>query len=158
MLKSQAVIMANRLADKYTSKDDRLVLFYSGMSGVASATALSIVMDDDHNFPVITAMVYVRKLGEVSHGIHIESSIINTIEPAHRLVPIFVDDFVCNGTTFKYVKREVAKYVRDNTVLFYDYNANSIKFFDKLSRARNWMIAEVDRGSLKSPDKALEDA
>lgn len=155
MLKSQAKRMANILADTYTSKEDRLVLFYSGMSGVAAATALSLIMNGDRHFPVIAAMIYVRKQGEVSHGIHIESSIINYIEPTHKLVPIFVDDFVCEGKTFKYVKREVAKYVKKNSCLFYDDKDNSRKFFNSLSRARNWMIAELDRGSLKTPDKVM---
>ena len=69
------------------------VLVYSGMSGIAAATALSIALD---NIGVQFGMIYVRKENEKSHGHVTEYEI---PEGFDSCTYIFVDDFICEGDT-----------------------------------------------------------
>lgn len=151
VLAVQAGQMALKFTEKFFDTNDKIVLFYSGMSGVAAATALTTVVNcvTEGPVPSISAMVYVRKAHEMSHGQRIEISIIDEFKETDNIIPIFIDDFVCEGRTFEYVKREVAKYVKKEDGLFLTDYANCLKFFDKLSRRRNWWIAQLDRESLK---------
>lgn len=76
----------------------RFRLLYSGMSGVATATALSIAI---YNHTAKTVgMVYVRKEHEKSHGSPTENNISVYDEPP---ILVFVDDFICDGNTINYV-------------------------------------------------------
>lgn len=69
------------------------VLVYRGMSGVSSATALSLQL---HILGIDHGMVYVRKDNEDSHGEPIEKEPFADSAP---LTFIFVDDFVKSGLT-----------------------------------------------------------
>lgn len=159
ILMDEALSIIEHLAKRF-SKNDKLILFYSGMSGTASASALVTLnaflkKRDDINLPVISGMVYVRKENEDSHGNKIEVSIVENFDNTDRLIPIFIDDFVCYGRTFLYVKKQVAKFVKKNNGLFSgsEHLDNCEKFFNKLSRKKNWWIAEVDRKTLKHASK-----
>lgn len=153
----QAATMARELTEQFFGANDKIVLFYSGMSGVASATALTTVMScvTEGPNPAISAMVYVRKDQEVSHGGPVEISIIEEFSESDRIIPVFIDDFVCEGRTFRYVKKRVAKYVKKEKGLWYTEQTNCLKFFDKLSRQKNWWIAQLDRDSLKRAPEVL---
>lgn len=78
------------------------VLVYRGMSGVSSATALSLqlyILGIDHG------MVYVRKDNEDSHGDGIEREPFNNdFTPTF----IFVDDFVSSGKTKRECVNKIA--------------------------------------------------
>jgi orotate phosphoribosyltransferase-like protein len=77
-------------------------LGYSGMSGIAYATALRLALHDLYpTFPV--EMVYVRKTGEKSHGAALEFSTAFSYH-ANRAA-VFVDDFIDSGATFKHVRK-----------------------------------------------------
>lgn len=156
-LVGQVASIALKLTEEFFGVNDKIVLFYSGMSGVASATALttlSACVTEGPN-PPISALVYVRKATEQSHGQLVEISIINEFNPTDRIIPVFIDDFVCEGRTFKYVKKQIAKYVRKEKGLFHTEHDNCKKFFDKLSRKKNWWIAEVDRDALKRAQEVI---
>lgn len=87
------------------------LLLYSGMSGIALATAISIALWRDHKMEPM--MMYVRKPDEDSHGSRVESSKglftqIKWNEEEHkhtkkdvRRLVVFVDDFICSGRTTK---------------------------------------------------------
>jgi hypothetical protein len=157
-LTSQVASIALKLTEEFFGINDKIVLFYSGMSGIASATALttlSACVTEGPN-PAISALVYVRKPLEDSHGQVVEISIINEFKSTDRIIPVFIDDFVCEGRTFKYVKKQIAKYVRKGGGLFLTEHDNCKKFFDKLSRKKNWWIAEVDRDILKRAPEIIK--
>lgn len=73
-------------------------LVYSGMSGTALATAVSLELLATYD--VLISMIYVRKQSERSHGDSIETSI-SLGEENLRL--IFIDDFIESGKTLEYV-------------------------------------------------------
>lgn len=155
-LTDQVVVMVQKFIERFTDPNDRIVLFYSGMSGVASATALTTVISVATDaVPSIASLVYVRKEHERSHGEPIEISVLNDIEPTDRLIPIFIDDFICSGDTFLYVKKQVAKYRKKYNGLFYSEDENCKQFHNKLSLKKNWWIVEVDRGSLKRAHEVI---
>jgi len=128
-----------------------VVLFYSGMSGVASATALALTMQ---RFNMkLGGMVYIRKQNEVSHGSDIETSLMN-VKKTDDLVPIFVDDFVCNGTTFKYVLTRVVNRISYRGMFFNKTSRNVLNIFDKLLINKdNWWIAQLNTKELKKANK-----
>lgn len=77
------------------------VLIYRGMSGAASATALSLELYS--RYGVVVQMAYVRKPGENSHGERVETDV-NYEQRKNGcdevlLSPVFVDDFVATGNT-----------------------------------------------------------
>lgn len=78
------------------------VLVYSGMSGVAAATALSIALD---NIGVEFGMIYVRKENEESHGEKIEYEIPDRF---NSRTYIFVDDFIASGETRDWCESRLA--------------------------------------------------
>lgn len=93
-----------QLKGLWEGKKDRVpVLVYAGMSGIASATVLSLEL---HKHGVVFGMVYVRKVGEQSHGYGIEYSLpvphMLYQEEYMRLEPVFVDDFISTGETMRY--------------------------------------------------------
>lgn len=79
------------------------ILCYSGMSGISTATAISIALyikKPSFSF----GMVYVRKAEEESHG---NSTEYNIPYNTSKKVMVFVDDFVATGTTFERVKEAI---------------------------------------------------
>ena len=101
-IKAGAIIAAFNATP--VSKRQPPLLCYSGMSGIAHATALSIALyrvSPRFRF----GMAYVRKSGEKSHGITVES---RTQGDYTKYKPIFVDDFIDTGKTFKRVKQMIS--------------------------------------------------
>lgn len=74
------------------------VFVYSGMSGIATATALTQVLNPRLQF----GMIYVRKPKEKSHGKAVET---NNLHAAvgKEIRFIFCDDFICEGNTCVHV-------------------------------------------------------
>lgn len=104
------VELAGQLVDLGVSTDTYPVLVYSGMSGVAIATALSIELYKSHpEFKFY--MAYVRKDTEISHGRSIEYSYDvryggpGTYSSEAR--GVFVDDLIDSGKTLRYVSQRV---------------------------------------------------
>lgn len=75
-------------------------LAYSGMSGIAAATALSLEFFKRGKKEL--AMFYVRKRNEESHGNYVEYRYESEVFPKHM---IFVDDFYATGRTRKRIIR-----------------------------------------------------
>lgn len=88
------------------------VFIYSGMSGIVTATAVSLAIARlSSSFPY--AMMYVRKPGEESHGNKIEYEHINSQQhytSPFDTTPVFVDDFIATGDT---LLRCLAAYQQD---------------------------------------------
>jgi hypothetical protein len=90
------------------------IFMYSGMSGVASATALALALhrgDRKNKSPFQFGMMYVRKKGEKSHGEPVEHDLKQHADDQSfwdRAVPVFVDDFICSGDTGRFVVEECA--------------------------------------------------
>lgn len=84
------------------------VLIYRGMSGAASATALSLELYS--RYGVVVQMAYVRKPDEKSHGERVESDIYYEQRKGGSdevlLSPVFVDDFVATGNTLAAALKE----------------------------------------------------
>lgn len=98
-LKRFAEYSAAKIARNIKGEDDyQYALVYSGMSGIALATAVSLELLTAYN--VLIDMIYVRKQGETSHGDSIETSI--DLE-TKNLRLIFIDDFIESGKTLAYV-------------------------------------------------------
>jgi orotate phosphoribosyltransferase len=70
------------------------VLVYTGLSGVSTATALALALDE---YEVKYGMAYVRKTGEQSHGSPVERT--GNISAGVKYYMVFVDDFICGGDT-----------------------------------------------------------
>lgn len=70
------------------------VLVCRGMSGMSLAARVSTLMDIDG---IPHGMIYVRKAGENSHGIRVETA----VDKDHMAtaVAVFVDDFIGTGNT-----------------------------------------------------------
>lgn len=84
-------------------------LCYSGMSGVAMATAVAMYLD--MLFPGFKFnMYYVRKDKERSHGTHIEYE---CEVYGENNIGIFVDDFIDSGSTAEYVIKETMEHSTD---------------------------------------------
>lgn len=77
------------------------VLVYTGMSGVASATALVLAMERlPKSLQFAYGMAYIRKEHEKSHGQPVEFEWVNTSRGLREAqAVVFVDDFICLGTT-----------------------------------------------------------
>lgn len=101
---------AHTLIRNCNKKDFHPVLCYSGMSGVALATALSLALqrlDPYFKFD----MMYVRKPNEDSHGGNIEVTVGLFSGNQHKkAVGVFIDDFIEEGKTFRYVRDVAYKY------------------------------------------------
>jgi len=84
------------------------ILCYRGMSGIASATAVAMQMHlKDPEFAF--GMVYVRKEDEDSHGSDLEMNGIEDVPEGKRRVLVFVDDFICGGTTRRHCMHAITK-------------------------------------------------
>lgn len=86
---------ARKISEDEDIKEYTPVLAYRGMSGIASATALSIAL---HGIGIEFEMFYVRKEGEKSHGESYEMSFFPSAN--QRFLIIFVDDFIVTGDTY----------------------------------------------------------
>ncbi len=97
---SWAEAVAPKLINLLRSKRSHTfpVLVYTGMSGISHAAHLSgeLCQYEDFEF----GQIYVRKEGEVSHGLECEWHLARTEKP---LCLVFVDDFVGAGATLKRV-------------------------------------------------------
>ena len=76
---------------------NRIVLVYTGMSGVAHGMYLSAAL---HRNNVKHEHLYVRKAHEKSHGRKVESSLFDDYRN-NKYVLVFVDDYIFGGTTRK---------------------------------------------------------
>jgi len=85
------------------------VLCYSGMSGIAGATAISIYLQMEDLTKEI-GMIYIRKPKEDSHGVLAERNIkIDSLNNLNHFL-VFVDDFVSGGSTLDRVAKELKKH------------------------------------------------
>jgi len=78
------------------------IFLYSGMSGIASATALMLSLPSDFQY----GMAYVRKDNEDSHGCAVELAFVDGPPTPNKCIFVFVDDFVCSGNTFAFTFRK----------------------------------------------------
>ena len=76
----------------------QVVLCYTGMSGVAYATALMLELT---SAGVLHKMCYIRKPDEKTHGRPVERSELLFVDDGDTYV--FVDDFIESGATLRYV-------------------------------------------------------
>jgi orotate phosphoribosyltransferase len=108
---------ANQAAEDLVAKaaGKRIVLVYSGMSGVSFATALSIAVETQYNVEV--DMIYVRKENEASHGRKVEHSLGVFQTPSFI---VFVDDFISSGATAYRCRKAVNGKWKDATYARYD--------------------------------------
>ncbi len=74
---------------------ENVYLVYTGMSGIAAATAITMQQEEDEKE---YGMIYIRKKEEVAHGGPIEDN--GVYEWEKDKIFIFVDDFLCSGETF----------------------------------------------------------
>lgn len=102
-----------------TVPNKKPLLVYSGSSGIASATAINMA------YYMLTGeqlhMLYVRKYNEKSNsmnedGVELSGLGVEGKEPIHSLYsikdnvyPLFVDDFICSGTTLDRVHSHLAE-------------------------------------------------
>ena len=107
LYRNAALQVEGKLIPAYNDRADvRPVLCYRGMSGVAAATAVRLYLHLNH--PLFTCgMLYVRKLGEKSHGDAVEIEYPDRWDMNEAgcsgLEAVFVDDFICSGTTLREV-------------------------------------------------------
>ncbi len=92
-LRRWAVREAKRLANLFVNTKGLPVLVYTGLSGISTATALALELDQ---YQVKFAMAYVRKGRENSHGCDLEYT--NNLARGEYYM-VFVDDFVSMGDT-----------------------------------------------------------
>lgn len=103
-------IELSEIADDFTKKllhlfpCSNFVLCYSGMSGITSATILGLKLQVVDR---LAGMMYVRKTHEKSHGIPVEIQSFDLKNKYKAIRPLFVDDFVSGGDTFRYVVKQV---------------------------------------------------
>lgn len=83
------------------------VIVYRGMSGIAAATAMSIMIPPNKQGDF--GMIYVRKKGEKAHGGKMEYTNLN--RAGYRpMVFIIVDDFIQSGATVLEICKAVTSY------------------------------------------------
>lgn len=103
----QARGWAEWFIEKYKKSKRFPVIVYTGMSGIASATALSMqIYATDPNFRF--GMIYVRKPNEKSHGSRIERQFDKKMD-GQKNQYIFVDDFICSGASMARCLVEIYK-------------------------------------------------
>lgn len=91
------------------------VLCYTGMSGIATASAISLWLMVNHP-EFLFYMIYVRKEEEQSHGSRIEHNFPYIDDSNHvqfagyKFCLAFVDDLVCSGKTRDYVFTRIREY------------------------------------------------
>lgn len=96
---------AKRIAEQIRHTVVQPVLVYTGMSGIAAATAISLWL---HENGTTHGMAYVRKEHEQSHGGCIEYQLPNSWD-RETCIYIFVDDLVDTGATLNRCKEKIKK-------------------------------------------------
>ncbi len=99
-LKHWAKLTVKKIVKSCTADNVIPVLIYTGMSGIATATALSMYFPPKFRF----ILEYVRKEGEKTHGRKVEKS--DSVVGIYGSKPTnlryyLVDDFISSGTTFE---------------------------------------------------------
>lgn len=115
--------MAKVLTKHYTKNGIVPVFVYTGMSGIATMTALSLALVAQKN-SITFGMMYVRKADENSHGQKIETCMsentyLDVKDLRYNNIPhefVFVDDFICNGTTLISCALAYQKYMKEPLV------------------------------------------
>ena len=93
---SKAIVFAEKLKDIIDKNSDLTpYIVYTGMSGIALATALS--MQYTMRYGEQLNMIYVRKPNEVTHGEILEIN--GSLSTGNNNLLIFVDDFIASGQT-----------------------------------------------------------
>ena len=99
-------------------KKKRIILIYTGMSGVSVATALA------HYLPNEPGMIYVRKPNEKSHGCSVEEYYdegrYGERPDFNEHLLVFVDDFIDKGFTLERCLKKIAEWTKqptDETIL-----------------------------------------
>lgn len=114
--------MAKVLTKHYSKGETVPIFVYTGMSGVATATALFLALAAQKK-SITYGMMYVRKKDEDSHGQPIEtcmsedcgSDVYDLKTHPHEFV--FVDDFICAGNTLVYCALTYQKHM-DELLIF----------------------------------------
>ena len=95
---NKAIVFAEKLKGLIDENSDLTpYLVYTGMSGIALATAVS--MQYTMKYGEQLRMIYVRKENEVTHGDPLEVNFNKIIETEKEPLLIFVDDFIHSGRT-----------------------------------------------------------
>lgn len=105
-LRANTIKTGKILASLTLGRDEELVLVYRGMSGIATATAMSLWW---HSTTYKDAkgrglsMAYVRKDSEVNdcHGDRVETEWSSEHARSRRLNLVFIDDFVSSGESMR---------------------------------------------------------
>lgn len=105
------IACADKIWELTGGNPEQVVLFYSGMSGTSLATA--IVTAQMIGYGVKSRQMYVRKVGEKSHGCEIEFCNGRHDYGGETKYYIFVDDMLDKGTTFQFCRDRVKKYLSD---------------------------------------------
>ena len=103
------------------------ILVYRGMSGINHAAYLSAAL---FQTKVKFEQIYVRKEQESAHGYKTEVSVRCQTHPCFL---VFVDDFICSGTTLK----ETLKEVLIKTYFFHNVGP-SLVFLSLFREANEW--------------------
>lgn len=117
------------------------LLCYSGMSGTAIATSMSLSLAKNYE-KFEFYMAYARKKNERSHGDTVEYS---SAASNKNYMLVFVDDFISSGETFYYtIEKVVKKIYRDMAInVFYDNDCEDAKILtilkgDRESDTQGW--------------------
>lgn len=133
VLATWAVVMARDIVNKFSKKGEFAscipVLCYSGMSGIAHATALSLELSKKKNF--IFNLIYVRKQNESTHGHSVEWS--SSYSKRSKYMLIFVDDFISSGTTQDYTLSSALNCCECKPVANVDYYVNALGICSELT-------------------------
>lgn len=88
------------------------LFMYRGMSGVSGATAVMLALHKD-NPDFRYGMAYVRKPNEDSHSCGlVVSEWVGLLQKDEKYVPVFIDDFISSGDTFRACVRAVQACVK----------------------------------------------
>jgi hypothetical protein len=115
LLREWASKMAHNIVQEFGEngkyKNGFPIFVYSGMSGIATATAVSLNLPKDFKF----GMMYIRKEHEESHGREVERAACRQTEGTPVIV--FCDDFICEGGTLSHVLCGIQKNLEQKIIL-----------------------------------------
>jgi orotate phosphoribosyltransferase-like protein len=129
MWQKAAAIAAKLIADAKAHKAIP-VLAYTGMSGTATATAVSLwLATKKPRFKFY--MIYVRKPREKSHGRKIEHNfeydfLIDESITKKKFFIAFVDDLICSGATSKRVLAKIAAECKTTNYMLFTKLAGAV--------------------------------
>lgn len=113
--------------DIINHKIESPVLVYSGMSGISSATAISLNL---HALGCNHGMVYIRKQGEMSHGSPVEHEHTSSKDRTY----IFVDDFLDYCSTLNYCHDKMEPHHDYIKFSFLALQKRDFGYYDKLMK------------------------